>query len=59
MPIIQMESRTMKNPFRTGKSAFTLIELMTAIGIIVVLAALVITGLSYANERQAKAKAAV
>ena len=44
---------------RTGKSAFTLIELMAVITIIVILAGLVVGGLGFVNDRQAKNKAQV
>ncbi len=44
---------------RSAKSAFTLIELMTVIVIIVILASLVIGGMGFVMERQAKEKAKV
>ena len=44
---------------RHGRAAFSLIELMTVIAIIVILAALIIGGLGYASERQAKEKCRV
>lgn len=47
----------MKTNLRRGKSAFTLIELMAVITIIVILAALVVGGLGFVTERQAKEKA--
>ncbi|NQW99033.1 type II secretion system protein GspG [bacterium] len=46
------------NP-RHGKAAFTLIELMAVITIIVILAGLVVGGLGFVTERQAKEKAKV
>lgn len=46
------------NP-RPGKAAFTLIELMAVITIIVILASLVVGGLGYIQEKQAKSKATV
>ena len=46
------------NP-RPGKAAFTLIELMAVITIIVILAALVVGGLGYVTDKQAKSKASV
>ena len=46
------------NP-RRGQSAFTLIELMAVITIIVILAGLVVGGLGFVTERQAKEKAKV
>jgi len=49
----------MKTHSRSGKSAFTLIELMAVITIIVILAGLVVGGLGYVNERQARSKAQV
>jgi general secretion pathway protein G len=49
----------MKSPQRSGKAAFTLIELMAVITIIVILASLVVTGMGFVNERQAKEKARV
>lgn len=44
-------------PQRLGKSAFTLIELMVVITIIVILAGLVVGGMEYVNQRQATEKA--
>src|SRR6478672_2994940 len=49
----------MKTTQRIGRPAFTLIELMAVITIIVILAGLVIGGLGYVTERQARAKAQV
>lgn len=49
----------MKSSSRHGKAAFTLIELMAVITIIVILAALVVSGLSFVNDRQAKDKAKI
>ena len=50
---------TMKSIQRTGRAAFTLIELMAVITIIVILAGLVVGGMGFVNERQAKEKARV
>ena len=49
----------MKTNPRQGKAAFTLIELMAVITIIVILAGLVVGGLGFVTERQAKEKAKV
>jgi prepilin-type N-terminal cleavage/methylation domain-containing protein len=49
----------MKTTPRKGKAAFTLIELMAVITIIVILAGLVVGGLAFVTERQAKEKAKV
>ncbi|MEO5915907.1 MAG: type II secretion system protein GspG [Luteolibacter sp.] len=49
----------MKTNRRFGRPAFTLIELMAVITIIVILASLVVAGLSFVTERQAKEKARV
>jgi prepilin-type N-terminal cleavage/methylation domain-containing protein len=49
----------MKITQRHGKPAFTLIELMAVITIIVILAGLVVGGLGFVTERQAKEKARV
>ncbi len=49
----------MKSIQRNGKAAFTLIELMAVITIIVILAGLVVAGMGFVNERQAKEKARV
>ena len=46
------------NPHR-GKAAFTLVELMAVITIIVILAGLVVGGMGFVTERQAKEKAKV
>jgi general secretion pathway protein G len=47
----------MKITKRPGKAAFTLIELMAVITIIVILAGLVIGGLGYVTDKQASSKA--
>jgi prepilin-type N-terminal cleavage/methylation domain-containing protein len=44
---------------RNGLAAFTLIELMAVITIIVILAGLVVAGMGFVSERQAKEKARV
>ncbi len=49
----------MKTNPRKGTAAFTLIELMAVITIIVILAGLVVGGLGFVTERQAKEKAKV
>jgi general secretion pathway protein G len=49
----------MKITQRKGRAAFTLIELMAVITIIVILAGLVVGGLGFVTERQAKEKAKV
>ncbi len=49
----------MKTPARRHSAAFTLIELMAVITIIVILAGLVIGGMGYVNEKQARNKAQV
>lgn len=49
----------MKIPSRQGKPAFTLIELMAVVTIIVILAGLVVGGLGFVTERQAKEKAKI
>jgi general secretion pathway protein G len=49
----------MKTNPRHGRAAFTLIELMAVITIIVILAGLVVGGMGFVNERQAKEKAKV
>jgi prepilin-type N-terminal cleavage/methylation domain-containing protein len=49
----------MKTHPRIGRPAFTLIELMAVITIIVILAGLVVGGLGYVNERQARSKSQV
>lgn len=47
----------MKSNSRTAKQGFTLVELMAVITIIVILAALVVGGMSFVTARQAKNKA--
>jgi len=47
----------MKNNHRTGRAGFTLIELLAVITIIVILAGLVVGGMGYVNEKQARSKA--
>jgi general secretion pathway protein G len=49
----------MKSTSRKGHSGFTLIELMAVVTIIVILAGLVVGGLGFVTERQAKEKARV
>jgi prepilin-type N-terminal cleavage/methylation domain-containing protein len=49
----------MKITQRSGRAAFTLIELMAVITIIVILAGLVVGGMGFVTERQAKEKAKV
>ncbi|MBC7980382.1 MAG: type II secretion system protein GspG [Armatimonadetes bacterium] len=49
----------MKTNSRQGSAAFTLIELMAVITIIVILAGLVVGGLGYVSEKQATSKAKV
>ncbi|MDP3850279.1 MAG: type II secretion system protein GspG [Luteolibacter sp.] len=49
----------MKAPPRRHPAAFTLIELMAVITIIVILAGLVVGGMGYVNEKQAREKAKV
>ena len=49
----------MKMPTRRGSAAFTLIELMTVITIILILAGLVVSGAGFVNDRQANEKARV
>lgn len=49
----------MKIHTRRGRAAFTLIELMAVITIIVILAGIVVGGLGYVNEKQAREKAKV
>jgi general secretion pathway protein G len=49
----------MKTPFRRHAAAFTLIELMAVITIIVILAGIVVGGMGYVNEKQAREKAKV
>ncbi|MES2475558.1 MAG: type II secretion system protein GspG [Verrucomicrobiota bacterium] len=49
----------MKSNPRFGKQAFTLVELMAVITIIVILASLVVKGMSFVTDKQAKSKAQV
>ncbi|GAA5123625.1 type II secretion system protein GspG [Luteolibacter yonseiensis] len=49
----------MKNRHRHGKAAFTLIELLAVITIIVILAAIVVGGMGYVTDRQASEKARI
>lgn len=49
----------MKSNPRYGKGAFTLVELLAVITIIVILAALVVQGMAFVNDKQAKDKARV
>lgn len=49
----------MKIHTRHGRAAFTLIELMAVITIIIILAGIVVGGLGYVNEKQAREKAKV
>jgi general secretion pathway protein G len=49
----------MKTPSRRHPAAFTLIELMAVIVIIVILAGLVVGGMGFVSERQAKEKAKI
>lgn len=49
----------MKITPRNGKAAFTLIEVMAVITIIIILAGLVVGGMGFVTERQAKEKARV
>ena len=49
----------MKTPSRPHFSGFTLIELMTVITIIILLAGLVVGGMGFVSDRQAKEKARV
>jgi prepilin-type N-terminal cleavage/methylation domain-containing protein len=49
----------MKNHSRRHPAAFTLIELMAVITIIVILAGIVVGGLGFVNEKQAREKAKV
>ena len=49
----------MKSNPRQGRGGFTLIELMAVITIIVILAGLVVGGMGFVSERQAKEKAKV
>jgi len=49
----------MKTPSRRHPAAFSLIELMAVITIIIILAGIVVGGLGYVNEKQARDKAKV
>jgi general secretion pathway protein G len=49
----------MKSTQRHGKAAFSLIELMAVVAIIVILAALVTSGLGYVQDKQASSQAKV
>ncbi|HEX7262385.1 MAG TPA: type II secretion system protein [Luteolibacter sp.] len=49
----------MKSIQRHGKAAFTLIELMAVIAIMVILAALVMGGLGYVQDKRASSQAKV
>lgn len=49
----------MKTPLRRRSAGFTLIELMAVITIIIILAGLVVGGMAFVSERQAKEKAKV
>jgi len=49
----------MKMPTRCGSAAFTLIELITVIAIILILAGLVVSGSGFVRDRQANEKARV
>lgn len=49
----------MKTHTRRGRAAFTLIELMAVITIIVILAGIVVGGMGYVNEKQARGKASI
>lgn len=49
----------MKTPARQKHPAFTLIELMAVVTIIIILAGLVVGGLGFVNDRQATSKAKV
>ena len=49
----------MKTPPRRGLAAFTLIEMMTVITIIIILASIVIGSMAYVKDRQAKEKAKI
>lgn len=49
----------MKTPSRRHPAAFTLIELMAVVTIIVILAGIVIGGMGYVNEKSAREKAKV
>ena len=49
----------MTHPRRSGTAAFTLIEVLAVIAIIIILAGIVIGGMEYAKQRQASEKARV
>lgn len=49
----------MKTPSHRGHSAFTLIELLTVISIIAILASAIVVGMGFVRERQAREKAKV
>ncbi len=49
----------MKTPSRNGRAAFSLIEMMAVVTIIVILASLVVGGLGFVTEREAKEKARI
>lgn len=49
----------MKTPSRRHSAAFTLVEMMAVITIIVILAGIVVGGMGYVNEKQASSKAKV
>jgi general secretion pathway protein G len=57
--VFQKTRATMKPTPRSGKPGFTLVELMAVVTIIVILAGLVVGGMGFANESQAKKKAVV
>jgi general secretion pathway protein G len=56
---IQTQPITMKTPSHRHPAAFTLIELMATITIIVILAGIVVGGMGYVGEKQAVEKAKV
>jgi type II secretory pathway pseudopilin PulG len=49
----------MKTSARSGQAAFTLVELMTVVTIIIILAALVVNSMGFVSDRQAKEKAKI
>jgi prepilin-type N-terminal cleavage/methylation domain-containing protein len=49
----------MKSPIKNTRPGFTLVELMTVVTIIAILAGLVVVGMEFANQRQATEKAKV